>query len=38
MIDEPAPASEFLPTITPGVTRPSTIASPSVPALKLTKP
>ena len=38
MIDAPAPMSEFLPTVTPGVTRPSTIDSPSVPALKFTKP
>jgi len=38
MMDEPATTSEFLPTATPGATRPSTIDSPSVPALKSTKP
>jgi len=38
MIDEPAPTSEFFPTITPGITRPSIMHSPKAPALKLTKP
>ena len=35
---DPPPRSEFAPTITPEEILPSTIAGPSVPALKLTKP
>ncbi len=36
--DAPPPRSEPAPTTTPAEMRPSIIASPSVPALKLTKP
>ena len=38
MIEAPPPTSEPSPTTTPAETRPSTIAVPSVPALKFTKP
>ena len=38
MIDEPPPTSEPSPTTTPAEMRPSTMDTPSVPALKLTKP
>ena len=38
MMEAPPPMSEPLPTTTPCETRPSTIETPKVPALKLTKP
>jgi hypothetical protein len=38
MIEAPPPMSELLPTTTPWEMRPSTIATPSVPALKLQNP
>lgn len=38
MMDAPPPMSEPLPTTTPCETRPSTMETPRVPALKFTKP
>ena len=38
MMEAPPPTSVSAPTTTPWLMRPSTIAGPSVPALKFTKP